>query len=56
MKNKIAKLVRRLTTWAWRPQIEEAFVFYAALDRIAKGEKMPVQIARQTIKHFHRRG
>ena len=52
MRKKLAKLVRHLTGWAWQPQIAEAYLFYVALDRIAKGGKLPVQIARRALNRF----
>lgn len=56
MKKKLAKLVRRLTGWAWMPQIAEAYRFYDALSKIASGAKLPVQIARRALNQFDRRG
>lgn len=56
MKKKLAKLVRRLTGWAWADQIEAAYFLHQTLAHIADGAQMPVQVARKAIKRFNRRG
>lgn len=56
MKKKLAKLVRRLTAWAWADQIEATYFLHQNLVRIANGAKLPVQIARRAIQLFNHRG